>query len=149
MERARHRREFMRDRRGFTLLELMMVVVIIGILATIALPQYFRSAERARVVEAIAMLGTVRASQIRFRAQNPADLYSTDNALLDVTPVESAIWGPYAAPSSGAAGANETVTRKTGGPCAAGVLEIDLDAGTLCTGTATCGAVWGVAQGTC
>ena len=149
MERARHRRELMGDRRGFTLLELMMVVVIIGILATIALPQYFRAAERARVAEAAAMLGTIRASQIRFRAQNPANEYSTDNTLLDITPVFSNTWTAYTAPTSGAAGENETATRVAGGPCGDGVLEIDLDSGTLCTGLAGCGAIWGVTQGTC
>ena len=40
--------------KGFTLLELMAVVVIISILASIAMPIYTRSIERARAVEAMA-----------------------------------------------------------------------------------------------
>ena len=51
------------NRAGFTLIELMIVVVIVGILATVAIASYKRFSRRARVQEAIAFLGDVRIKQ--------------------------------------------------------------------------------------
>lgn len=59
----------MKDQRGFTLLELLMVVVIIAILASIAVPQYIKTTERARMSEALTNLSSLRQSAIRFKAE--------------------------------------------------------------------------------
>ena len=51
-----------RAEKGFTLVELMIVVVIVGILAAVAIPMYRGSTDRARASEAVAALGSIRSA---------------------------------------------------------------------------------------
>lgn len=44
----------MRNQRGFTLVELLIVILIIGVLATIAVPRFLTSLDRAHVTAAVA-----------------------------------------------------------------------------------------------
>jgi len=53
----------MSTKKGFTLIEVLIVVIILGILATLSVPQFTRMIKRARMSEAWAGLGAVRTAQ--------------------------------------------------------------------------------------
>ncbi len=59
-----------RNKRGFTLLEVLIVLVILGVLAGLAVPVYTAQLERARAAEAIQMLGAIRSSMVRYYGNN-------------------------------------------------------------------------------
>ena len=65
-------------RHGFTLLELMIVVVIIGILVTIALPSFYRMRGRASEASVKTNAHTVQLAAEDFAVQNAAT-YPTDD----------------------------------------------------------------------
>ncbi|MBM3307884.1 MAG: prepilin-type N-terminal cleavage/methylation domain-containing protein [Candidatus Eisenbacteria bacterium] len=59
-----------RNQRGFTLVELMIVVIIVGILAAVAIPMYQGATERAKASEAVAALGTIRGAMRVYFAEH-------------------------------------------------------------------------------
>ncbi len=138
---------------GFTLLELLMVVIIIAILASIALPQYLRVTERSRTGQVIQLLASIRGSEIRYKAADPNNFYNNSPGLanLDLAPLPAlpAGWGggvnDIAATGTGV-GSHVTVGRN-GGPNVGALLEIDLDTGTVCTKSGGASADWGIPTG--
>ena len=59
-----------RARHGFTLIELLLVVVIIGALAALAIPNYQRVTERARIVKAIGDIDAIGQSLTEYWLEN-------------------------------------------------------------------------------
>ncbi len=67
----------MKNQRGFTLIELMIVVAIVGILAAIAIPNYLTYQARTRQSEARVNLGAIFSGQVAFFANNASPDYGT------------------------------------------------------------------------
>lgn len=54
------------DKKGFTLIELMIVVAIIGILAAVAIPMYGNYTRKAKVTEVTNAMGAVSSALIEY-----------------------------------------------------------------------------------
>jgi prepilin-type N-terminal cleavage/methylation domain-containing protein len=65
-----------RAKRGFTLIEILMGVAVIGILAAIAVPNHYNDLYRAQRVEAIEQLNTLAIAQKVYFSQH--DVYASD-----------------------------------------------------------------------
>jgi len=66
-----------RQRKGFTLVELAIVIAILGILAIVAIPKYQGMVDEARSAEARAQLGTVRSAIAISYAKNKGVMPAT------------------------------------------------------------------------
>ena len=73
--------------KGFTLIELMIVVAIIGILAAIAIPAYQDYTVRAQVTEGLNLASDLKAAVAETYAQNGS--WPTDNNAVGITATKS------------------------------------------------------------
>jgi len=128
-------------RRGFTLLELVVVIIIISILASIALGNYSRIVERSRAAEGKANLGMIRRLQVAFAQEN-----YTYGSLADIKTYSNSSWpegdgnsctdgGHYFQYqcSATACSANRCMSGGKAPPRAAGVytMSVDLNSGCI------------------
>ncbi|MFH1359588.1 MAG: prepilin-type N-terminal cleavage/methylation domain-containing protein [Candidatus Omnitrophota bacterium] len=72
----------MKGNKGFTLLEIIIVIIIVGVLAGLAVPRFFRTVEYSRGMEALSNLGTLRQSINRCYLQNPTAANWATNCIL-------------------------------------------------------------------
>ena len=77
---------FTKGNKGFTLVEIMIVVAIIALLAAIAIPNLLRTRLQANESAAIAALKTVATAEISFNSANATYVGGTLLALSTATP---------------------------------------------------------------
>lgn len=116
------------NRRGFTLIELIAVIVVLAILAGVALPKYFDYAAQAKVSACKGTLGGVRAAIANFYANSAISGTATYPTLVQMqtqgtvmqeavpanpynnsATIAAAVWNAAAPPVSGANGWNYDV----------------------------------------
>ncbi|HTL69859.1 MAG TPA: prepilin-type N-terminal cleavage/methylation domain-containing protein [Candidatus Eisenbacteria bacterium] len=109
-----------RREEGFTLLEIMIVLIIIGVLAALAIPIYVHNVEQSYKQEAYMTLTVVRESQLRYHTGHNA--YSSAYSLMDYDPTDTTLDPPgmvrhfdYAAPTAAAATWSVVATRNASG----------------------------------
>ncbi len=95
----------MKKEKGFTLTEVLIVVVIIGVMAMLVLPRFMRQDERGIVAEAVGMLSAIRQAEASYNLENSA--YTATLADLDVDTSSSTKF-TYAVDADGTATATRT-----------------------------------------
>lgn len=85
-------------RGGFTLIELMIVVAIVGVLSAVAIPSFRSYVLRSRTSEAVTFLGEIRQRQEAYRAE--FGQYCSVSAAPG-SPPESGTWAPATLPTGG------------------------------------------------
>lgn len=136
--------------RGFSLIEVMIVVVIIGILAAVAYPSYTEYVYKGRRGYAIAALLKIQQAQERWRSNNPTYGTLAQLAAYGVTAnSEKAYYGltvsnPVATQYSATATLKSGTAQSNDGKCTS--FTVTMSAGTITyssTGTATSNYCWG------
>ena len=97
-----------RKQEGFTLIELMIVVAIIGILAAIAIPNFLQYQMKSRQSEAKTNLQAIKTSEVAFQAERGCSIGITPEPALMAAPAgnqkaQPVAWGqgnPPAAPGT-------------------------------------------------
>ncbi len=100
-------------KQGFTLVEILIVVIILGILAAIVIPQFTEASSEARISNLMTNLQTIRSQVLLYKTQHlenyPADddgeahdefedemcNYSDEDGNTNATPDSDHPYGPY------------------------------------------------------
>ena len=121
--------------KGFTLIELMIVVAIIGILAAIAIPQYQDYVSRSRWASAIAETGSIRTAIAECLQLNngdgqlcdtAAEVYGNTTTVFPTTLSHGIVFPTTLTGTTGTAGTGGSVSIALGGTAAPGGCTVTL-----------------------
>jgi|SRR5271157_1405373 prepilin-type N-terminal cleavage/methylation domain-containing protein len=132
-------RKLLQKTKGFTLVELMVVIVIIGILAAVAIPKFLDASQKAKASEFPTQLTAVYTGQLAYQAERGSYVsiwqYLKDSAGVDVP--SSSRWFTYTMPAANATSfrAQAAVANAFGDATTTDFGAIDQTNSKYCTGT--------------
>ncbi len=124
-------------RKGFTLIELIVVIIILGVLAGIGITQYTKVVEKSHFAEARTILGSLRSLEIAYNLEYGS--YATVATLDSTIPAGFCAATHYFSYACDTVSGTCTATRCTGGgkpPQGASPLTKALDVTGAFTGSA-------------
>ena len=124
-------------KKGFTLVELIIVIIIVGILASVGMTQYTKVVEKGRAAEARIILGALRTAEVNENTENGA--YATVGNLSVAAPVACAATHFFSYACDAATGTCTATRCVAGGRTPNGTLAY--------TKTLDVGGTWGGSAG--
>ncbi|EEY37693.1 pilin [Vibrio mimicus] len=124
-----------KQQKGFTLIELMIVVAVIGVLAAIAVPQYQKYVAKSEAASALATLTGLKTNAEAYTVETGSFPTNNENAQLG-TPTSS--MGTIAYANGGNSGAAGTITFSFTGTVSPDLKNKGIRLSRTATGTWTC-----------
>lgn len=89
-------------RRGFTLIELVIVIAVVAILLAVAVPSFQEQMAKSRRADAFSTLGQLQLAQEQWRASNPSYATAAQFAARLTAATNASEYYTYTLPASGA-----------------------------------------------